>query len=46
MGNHTRITVETAAGALVVHRASPERRADDEAVPGGIGEEACVWWAD
>jgi spermidine/putrescine transport system ATP-binding protein len=44
MGNHTRVTVGTAAGALVVHRlhgggagaAIPEEQID---------EEACVWWS-
>ena len=44
MGNHTRVTVSTAAGALVVHRlhgggagsATPE---------GQIDEEACIWWS-
>ena len=44
MGNHTRITLETAAGALVVHRAHPSGAFYDERSP-GIGEEACVWWA-
>ena len=44
MGNHTRITLETAAGALVVHRAHQSGAVDDERSP-GIGEEACVWWA-
>jgi spermidine/putrescine transport system ATP-binding protein len=44
MGNHTRITLETAAGALVVHRAHQSGALDDGRSP-GIGEEACVWWA-
>ncbi|HKZ90801.1 MAG TPA: ABC transporter ATP-binding protein [Candidatus Limnocylindrales bacterium] len=44
MGNHTRITLETAAGALVVHRAHQSGAFYDERSP-GIGEEACVWWA-
>jgi hypothetical protein len=44
MGNHTRITLETAAGALVVHRAHQSGAMDDPQTP-GIGEEACVWWA-
>jgi len=43
LGNHTRVTVSTAAGALVVHRlhgggagqGTPEEQID---------EEACVWW--
>jgi spermidine/putrescine transport system ATP-binding protein len=43
MGNHTRITLETAAGALVVHRAHRSGATDDDWSP-GIGEEACVWW--
>lgn len=43
MGNHTRITIDTAAGALVVHR--PHVRGADEIDRlGRIGEEACVWW--
>lgn len=43
MGNHTRITLDTAAGALVVHRShSGGVRAD--VIPGRPGEEACVWW--
>jgi spermidine/putrescine transport system ATP-binding protein len=44
MGNHTRITLETAAGALVVHRAHQSGATDEPWTP-GIGEEACVWWA-
>jgi spermidine/putrescine transport system ATP-binding protein len=44
MGNHTRITLETAAGALVVRRAHHSGARDDER-SFGIGEEACVWWA-
>jgi spermidine/putrescine transport system ATP-binding protein len=44
MGNHTRYTLETAAGALVVHRAHHSGAADDEGSP-AMGEEACVWWA-
>jgi hypothetical protein len=44
MGNHTRITLETAAGALVVHRAHQSGAMDDPRSP-GVGEEACVWWA-
>jgi spermidine/putrescine transport system ATP-binding protein len=44
MGNHTRITLETAAGALVVHRAHMSGATEDPRTP-GLGEEACVWWA-
>jgi len=44
MGNHTRITLETTAGALVVHRAHQSGAMDDPRSP-GLGEEACVWWA-
>jgi spermidine/putrescine transport system ATP-binding protein len=44
MGNHTRITLETAAGALVVHRAHRSGATGEDRSP-GIGEEACVWWA-
>jgi ABC-type Fe3+/spermidine/putrescine transport system ATPase subunit len=44
MGNHTRITLETAAGAIVVHRAYQSGAIDEDRSP-GIGEEACVWWA-
>jgi spermidine/putrescine transport system ATP-binding protein len=43
MGNHTRITIDTAAGALVVHR-SHAGAVSDDAQPGRPGEEACVWW--
>mgnify|MGYP001815712479 CR=1 FL=1 len=43
MGNHTRITVDTAAGALVVHR-SHSGGVGDDAQTGRPGEEACVWW--
>ncbi len=43
MGNHTRITIDTTAGALVVHR-SHAGAAIDDAQPGRPGEEACVWW--
>jgi spermidine/putrescine transport system ATP-binding protein len=42
MGNHTRITVEAAAGTIVVHR--PHGRGDHDAGHGEIGEEASVWW--
>jgi spermidine/putrescine transport system ATP-binding protein len=44
MGNHTRITLETAVGALVVHRAHLGGATEDPRTP-GLGEEACVWWA-
>ena len=44
MGNHTRITVDTAAGALVVHQ-SHTGGAGDDVTPGRPGEEASVWWA-
>jgi spermidine/putrescine transport system ATP-binding protein len=42
MGNHTRITVETAAGTVVVHQshATDGAAAQDT----DVGEEACVWW--
>jgi hypothetical protein len=44
MGNHTRITVDTPAGAVVVMRAhGMGARAAD--VVGEIGQEACVWWS-
>jgi len=43
MGNHTRITVDTAAGALVVHR-SHSGGVRDDVQPGRPGEEACLWW--
>jgi spermidine/putrescine transport system ATP-binding protein len=44
MGNHTRVTVSTAAGALVVHRLHEgDAGANDPARP--IDEEASVWWA-
>ena len=43
MGNHTRITVDTAAGALVVHR-SHSGGVGDDVQTGRPGEEACVWW--
>ena len=44
MGNHTRVTVGTAAGALVVHRlhGGGAGLGDSE---GQIDEEACVWWS-
>ena len=37
MGNHTRITVETAAGALVVHRAHQSGATDDATSPSDRG---------
>jgi spermidine/putrescine transport system ATP-binding protein len=43
MGNHTLITVDTAAGALVVHR-SHSGGAEDDVQFGRPGEEACLWW--
>ncbi len=44
MGNHTRVTVGTAAGALVVHRL--HGGGAGSAIPEGqIDEEACVWWS-
>ena len=43
MGDHTRITVETAAGPVVVHR-SHRGGADDDAQVGHPGEEASLWW--
>ena len=43
LGNHTRITIDTAAGALVVHR--PYRSgAAEEQFEARLGEEACLWW--
>ena len=44
MGNHTRVTVSTAAGALVVHRLHGGGAGDGDQ-EGQIDEEACVWWA-
>jgi spermidine/putrescine transport system ATP-binding protein len=44
MGNHTLITVETAAGALVVHRPHPGG-VDDDVLQGRPDQEACVWWS-
>ena len=44
MGNHTRVTVSTAAGALVVHRLDPGG-AGPGVLEGQIDEEACVWWS-
>ena len=43
MGDHTLITVETPAGAVVVHR-SHQGGADDDAKIGHPGEEASLWW--
>jgi spermidine/putrescine transport system ATP-binding protein len=43
MGDHTLITVETAAGAVVVHR-SHRGSVDDDAPVGRSGEEASLWW--
>jgi len=43
LGNHTRITVNTAAGALVVHRPH-QSGANEDPFQAHIGEEACVWW--
>jgi len=43
MGNHTRISVETTAGALVVHRPH-SAGVEIDAFDGRPGEEACVWW--
>jgi spermidine/putrescine transport system ATP-binding protein len=42
MGNHTRITVETAAGTVVVHQSHNAGRAATQDT--SVGEEACVWW--
>ena len=43
MGNHTRITVDTAAGAIVVQR--PHLTGTDElAQDGRLGMEASLWW--
>ncbi|CAN5543782.1 ABC transporter ATP-binding protein [soil metagenome] len=44
MGNHTLITVDTAAGALVVHRPHPGG-VDEADLEGHPGEEVCVWWS-
>ncbi len=44
MGNHTRVTVSTAAGALVVHRLHGSGAAALAPI-GQLGEEASVWWA-
>jgi spermidine/putrescine transport system ATP-binding protein len=44
MGNHTRVTVSTAAGALVVHRLHGGG-AGSSAPEGEIDEEACIWWS-
>jgi spermidine/putrescine transport system ATP-binding protein len=44
MGNHTLITVDTAAGALVVHRPHPGG-VDEADLEGRPGEEVCVWWS-
>lgn len=45
LGNHTRITVDTAAGAIVVQR--PHHHGVDDVAPmGRLGTEACLWWAD
>jgi len=43
LGNHTRITVATAAGELVVVKphGTRETTADTQH---GLGEEVCVWW--
>jgi len=43
MGNHTRITVDTAAGAIVVQRPHIGG-AEASAHSGRPGEEACLWW--
>jgi spermidine/putrescine transport system ATP-binding protein len=44
MGNHTRITVDTAAGAIVVQR--PHLTGANEVGPDGrLGTEASLWWA-
>jgi spermidine/putrescine transport system ATP-binding protein len=43
MGDHTLITVDTPAGAVVVHR-SHRGGADDDARVGYPGEEASLWW--
>ena len=42
MGNHTRITVDTAAGTVVVHQSHTTDGA--AAQDPSVGEEACVWW--
>ena len=42
MGNHTRITVETPAGMVVVHQSHDAE--DTVGQDMSVGEEACVWW--
>ena len=43
LGNHTRITVATAAGDMVVVR--PHGTRDSTAdTQRALGEEVCVWW--
>jgi spermidine/putrescine transport system ATP-binding protein len=43
MGDHTLVTVETAAGAVIVHR-SHQGGLEDDARIGHAGEEASLWW--
>jgi len=43
MGNHTVVTVETSAGAIVVHR-SHRGAGEDDARSERPGEEASLWW--
>jgi len=43
LGNHTLITVDTAAGALVVHRPH-HGGAEEDAGWERPGEETCLWW--
>ena len=42
LGNHTRITVATGAGDVVVVR--PHGTSQPTDVERGLGEEVCVWW--
>jgi spermidine/putrescine transport system ATP-binding protein len=43
LGNHTRITVATAVGELVVVRPHGTRESSNDAQR-AVGEEVCVWW--
>jgi spermidine/putrescine transport system ATP-binding protein len=45
LGNHMRITVDTAAGAIVVHR--PHQTGAGELTQDeSLEMEVCIWWAD
>jgi spermidine/putrescine transport system ATP-binding protein len=43
LGNHTRITVTTAAGDVVVVKPHGTRETTADTLH-GLGEEVCVWW--